>query len=80
MQEEGDHFNLEDVSDGDDDYGNDDDEEVNCQPLPRSRARDTAPIAEEINDPDISSSKKAAEDTNYFFHKTDVNKVCQECL
>lgn len=81
MQEEGEHFSLDDVSDDNDNDNddNDNDNEMDHQPLPRSRARDRAPTAQDINDPEIPPSDKGAADTKYFFEKTETHQVCREC-
>ena len=90
VQEEEEYFASGDVPDGDDDYDDydnndnngDDDNEVNRPPPPRSRsARNTAPTAQEINDPDIvSTNLKEAKDIKYFFIKTKTAQMCLECL
>lgn len=86
---------MDDVSDGGDDDGNDGDDgddgddvggdddgddEVKRQPPRGRRARDAAPTAQEINNPDLASSKEA-KDIKYFFLKTETGgRVCVECL
>ena len=89
-QEEEECFALDDVPDGDDDNDNyddnddngNDDDEVNRPPPPRSRgARNMAPTAQEINDPEIASTNlKEAKDIKYFFIKTKTAQMCLECL
>lgn len=77
---------MDDVPNGndddDDDDNGDDDDEVNHRPPPRSRgAGGAAPTAQDINDPDIVSTKSnEAKDIKYFFVKTETGRVCLECM
>lgn len=89
IQEEEECFDLDDIPavddipDDDDDYGDDNgDDEVKRRPPPRSRrARDPAPTAQQVNDPDIAPTKsKEAKDIKHFFIKTETARICLECL
>lgn len=75
-EEEGEHFDLTQVS------GSDDDDE-SIQPAHRSSTQAVATTVQgernQINDPTVSLSSNAALDVHYFFEKIGDQNICKEC-